>query len=307
VRTGGGARRSSGGAAGLARLVLALTVAPSVLAAEHGLVPPVVPTPADGHALVRFVHVAPSTLAKQVILTSDDLAVGDLSLAEFASVSYRDATDYLLIPAGGYGIAVRLAGERDADEDATMTAPQTLRFEGDGRYTIALLGLPLLGASREEERGDGFLAWLQSLVAVDRGDVGERLAPRLVVLDDDAEDQPGHRGALVRIVHAAPGTGALVLAFLPAGEDGRGAAAIATVEYGQVSEVAAVDAATGAIQIRFEGSSAVAFDLAEHDLAPGTVHTFFVTGTPVAEVPLGVVVVSTSGSVGAGRGAEPSH
>jgi hypothetical protein len=305
VRTGGGARRSSGGAAGLARLVLALTVAPTVLAAEHGLVPPVVPTPADGHALVRFVHVAPSTLAKQVILTSDDLAVGDLSLAEFASVSYRDATDYLLIPAGGYGIAVRLAGERDADEDATMTAPQTLRFEGDGRYTIALLGLPLLSASREEERGDGFLAWLQSLVAVDRGDVGERLAPRLVVLDDDAEESIGHAGALVRIVHAAPGTGALVLAFLPAGEDG-GAAAIATVEYGQVSEVAAVDAATGAIQIRFEGSSAVAFDLAEQGLAPGTVHTFFVTGTPVAEVPLGVVVVSTSRSAGAGRGAEPS-
>jgi hypothetical protein len=285
----------------VARHPLFLAWAVCAVGAAQGIAPPVVPTPAAGHASVRFVHAAPSTLAKQVILTSDDLAVGDLALEEFASVSYRDATGYVLIPAGGYDIAVQLAGEQHADEDATMVAPQTLRLDGGGHYTIALLGLPLLGASRDEGRGDGFLAWLQSLVAGDRSGERERLAPRLIVLDDDAEDPAGDGGPLVRIVHAAPGTGALVLAISSAGGDAGGAAAIATVAYGDVSDVAAVDAAAGALQVRFEGSAAVVFDLAEHDLGPGGVHTIFVTGTPVAEVPLGVVVVST-GRHGRGGG-----
>jgi hypothetical protein len=252
--------------------------------------------PEADHAMVRFVHAAPTADIDEIMLTTGDDAAGAVSLEQFAGTEYMDVTEYVAIPAGSYDIVVSMSVDGEtaqADGDATsadLVRTDSFTANANAYYTLAFIGLVVPTETSEQQDG-GFFDWLQGLFTDDPG-ARDDLALRVMVIDDHfeqlAEDQMN-----VRIVHAAPGTQSLALVQL---HDAAGADVDVhqTVAYGEVSGYSTVALADGPLVVRLEGSEVVLVDLSALEAAPGMMHTVYVTGTPVEEVPIDAVVLSTS-------------
>lgn len=263
-----------------ARLLTALAVL-AVLGPTAGAPEPVVPDmlphrPGLNQMMVRFVHVAPNAQLDRVVLVDE---TGRLDLEEFMGIGYLEATDHVPVLASAYDVVVELAdAEVPGIDVGTLSS-----FPGE-YLTIALIGLVEPGeADRPAEEG-GFLAWLEDLFTVD----DEGLALRALVLSDHLTAFMAEHEAEVRVVHAAPGAQAFDLVFVSAAE----ATALHTVAYGDVSGYASVAPADGVLEVRAAGSDAVVAAIPADEVRVGMIHTVFVTGTPVEEVPLRAFVVS---------------
>jgi hypothetical protein len=96
-------------------------IEPLVLADESS-------TPAAGMAHVRFVHLSPDAPAVDVALAGGDVL--------FGNVAFKEASDYLPVPASSYNLEVRLAGTNTV----VLPLPGVVLEEGTV-YTVFAMGL----------------------------------------------------------------------------------------------------------------------------------------------------------------------
>ncbi len=260
---------------------------------------------ADEYAMVRFVHAAPNADIDQVLLVSDEDAAAGLTIDAFDQTGYAEMTDYVAVPAGSYEITVVLAATEhdeaaaEAEAEVAPVVPaETFDASSGEYYTITLMGLMVPERVGEpEEQADatdeGFIAWLEGLFATEN-DRGE-LELRVMVLDDEATTELEEDEVRVRVVHAAPGTEPVSLAVREADADDEaenGVELVQTVAYGEASGYHSVRP-DDHLEVRTEDGEAVILDLADQNLEPGMLHTIFVTGTPVEDMPIEALVAST--------------
>jgi hypothetical protein len=251
---------------------------PAAPAAAQPAAPGAMTVPGVNQAMVRFVHAAPTVELQRIVMID---AVGGAALQEFTDVEYLEATEYTPVLAGDYDFWVELSGvEPGAVPEGQVPAQRVTTVEGQF-YTVVLIGLPIPG---ETTGGTGFLEWLEGLFTPDRADLGLRL----LVLDDLVTAAVPLREAEIRIVHAAPGTDTVDLVLV------RGADVhhLEQVSYGNVSRFNRIVPEGAHLEVRVAGSEATLLDLGEVDLAAGMIHTVFVAGTPVEDVPLEGLVAS---------------
>lgn len=241
--------------------------------------------PAEAVAMVRAIHLSPNAPEVSVSLagTAEDGAV--VAPDEFNALSYQDSTQYVPLPAGEYTATVSAEG--------APVLEQTVSFGADTAYTLTALGLVLPGEDAEaDEGGDGFFEWLQGLFGGD-DDQRDALALRLEVIQDDLDRSLLEGETSLRAVHASPGTEAIDIAF----ENERGSL-IGGLSYGETSRYVTTELlGEGQLVVRIAGSRAVALDLSDLGLEPGTVNTIFVTGTSLEDAPLSAIVLSNPATV----------
>lgn len=242
--------------------------------------------PAEAVAMVRAIHLSPNAPEVSLTLagTAEDGAV--VAPDEFSALSYQDSTEYVQLPAGEYTATVSAEG--------APVLEQTVSFGADTAYTLTALGLVLPGEDAEaDEGGDGFFDWLQGLFGGD-DDQRDALALRLEVIQDDLDRSLLEGETSLRAVHASPGTEAIDIAF----ENERGSL-IGGLSYGEASRYVTTELLEGEghLVVRIAGSSAVALDLSDVGLEPGTVNTILVTGTSLEDAPLSAIVLSNPATV----------
>lgn len=275
-------------------------VQPAQPAAPAAAAPATTPAGTQDIAWVRFVDTSPNATAEQVLMTTGD-GVG-LTVEEFAGVEYMDATEYVAIPAGTYDVVVNATAQMDGQEGFALATPAaSLAADAGNYYTIALMGLAVPADwAATEQRDEGFFAWLEGLFTAD-GPGEQELGLRTMLLHDDLAAfwadpaQETH----IRLVHAAPGTESVELVLNQA----RATAADRRVDdvqsvdaagYGDATGFNTVDTFAGALEVRIQGSDVVVLDLADFQLEPGMMHTIFITGTPVEDVPIEAVLITTA-------------
>ncbi|HET6533184.1 MAG TPA: DUF4397 domain-containing protein [Actinoplanes sp.] len=111
--------RRLGGVAAVVAVLVALTASPASAA---------------GAGYVRLAHLSPDTPAVDVYLSSDDDAIEE---QRFPGVAYGAMSEYLRLPAGGYGVAMREAG---ADPSAKPVLTVQVTVEDGAAYTVAGVG-----------------------------------------------------------------------------------------------------------------------------------------------------------------------
>ena len=237
---------------------------------------PDVPLPAFGDAMVRFVHVSPNAGAVEVALATTD---GGATERHVIELDYLETTEYRSVREGSFEITVDAA----AHDGESIGMAEELHTIRGGYYTVALVGL-VLEDGETEDADEGFLAWLQGLFTPDRPELGLRA----VVLDDVGVAGIGPRGAAFRVVHAAPGTD--TLEFVHVHDDGT--EVLTTVSYLDVTGFIDVLPEVGAFEMRAAGADATIAHIEGIDHAPGRLHTIFLIGTPIDDVPLESLVVS---------------
>jgi len=234
------------------------------------------PVPALEDAMVRFVHVSPNAGAVAVALATADGAAAERHVVE---LDYLEQTEYRPVREGSFDIVIEAAAH-DGEPIVVAEAVPTLR---GGYYTVALVGVALDDAE-VEEADDGFLAWLRGLFTPDRPE----LALRALVLDDVGIAGIGPRGTAFRVVHAAPGTDTLEFAHV----HGDTTETLASVSYLDVTGFIDIVPDVGTFEMRAEGADATIATIEGIDHAPGRMHTVFLVGTPIEDVPLASLVVS---------------
>ncbi len=251
---------------------------------------PDTPLPVFDEAMVRFVHVSPNAGTVEVALSTADGGAAERHAVE---LDYLETTEYRPVREGSFDITLVAAA---LDDDPIVLAEQVQAMRG-GYYTVALLGLAL-DETEAEEADDGFLAWLQDLFTPDRPE----LALRAVVLDDVGVAGVGPRGAALRVVHAAPGTDTLEFVHV----HGDTTEVLASVSYLDVSTFIDIVPEVGTFEMRAEGADATISEVEGIDHAPGRIHTIFLAGTPIDDVPLESLVVSADWAlVGPGVPGDP--
>lgn len=222
-------------------------------------------------AYVRAVHLSPNAPEVAIELRSE---MDDTVITE-EGLSYRDSTDFISLTPGSYTVSVLADGE--------MVLEEQLSFGGNAYHTVSVIGLVLPDEALEDEP-EGFFEWLTGLFADDGQDA---LALRLEVHTDElfVALEPGERR--IRALHAAPGTAPIDLAV-----QGERGAIIGNLAFGQLSGYHTLDDEVGALEVRVAGSRAQLLDLADVELAAGQIHTLFIVGTPLEDVPLELVVLS---------------
>lgn len=236
------------------------------------------PLPTFDEAMVRFVHVSPNAGPVEVSLATADDGVAERHVV---ALDYLETTEYQSVREGSFEVLVRTAAR---DGEAVVLAEQVHTARG-GHYTIALLGLVLDDVEAETADDEGFLAWLQGLFTPDRPE----LALRALVLDDVGVAGVGPSDTAFRVVHAAPGTD--TLAFVHVHDDG--ADTLASVSYGESTGAIDVLPETGSFELRAEGADTTIAEVTGVEHEPGRINTVFMVGTPIEEVPLETIVVST--------------
>jgi len=256
---------------------LSLLFAAGAQQAEPPAQPHDAPLPAFDESMVRFVHLSPNAGSVQVVLEAADDGIAERHTAE---LDYLETTEYRPVREGTFELSVDAAGH-DAGRIVLHEQVHTIR---GGYFTVALVGLVLDDVDAEEADEEGFFAWLQGLFTADRPE----LALHALVLDDVGVAGVGPRGAAFRVVHAAPGTD--TLEFVHLHDDT--SEVLASVSYLDVSGFIDVLPEAGTFEMRAEGADATiaAVDGIEH--APGRIHTIFLVGTPIDDVPLEALVVS---------------
>lgn len=236
------------------------------------------PEPAADQAIVRVLHASPNAELARVRLVLEGNDVADHAIG---AVEYMAVTDYVPVPEGSYTLTVALAG-RDGGEAATVELPQTLSMARGHAYTVALIGLVMPEVT--EATDDGFLVWLQDLFTAERDD----LALQALLLDDVSASIVAPDEVDVRLLHAAPGTDMVDLAFVRDDD----ADVLGTVAFGEETGFLRIRPDEGALEVRVAGSDVVAVEVAELELDGGMLHTIVVAGTPIEDVPLQAVVLT---------------
>ena len=260
-----------------ALFVLTLLLVAAAQDTEPLAPPPHSPLPAFDEAMVRFVHLSPNAGAVRVTLSSDDVGLDEQHVVE---LDYLQMTEYRRVREGSFEIAIDV----EARDDEPIVAAERVHAVRSGYYTVALLGLAIDDRDAEVADDDGFFAWLQGLFTPDRPE----LALRALVLDDAAVAGAGPRSATFRVVHAAPGTD--VLEFVHVHDDT--SEVLASVSYYDVTGFFDVLPENGSFEMRFEGADATIAVVDDVEPVPGRIHTIFLVGTPIEEVPLDTLVVS---------------
>jgi uncharacterized cupredoxin-like copper-binding protein len=178
-------------------------------------------------------------------------------------------------------------GVRRASDLATPALEEIVTFRANRSYTVAIIGLVLPGEALDGAEEGGFFAWLRGLFAGDDPADRDVLALRFEVIEEDLDAFVAPDAARIRVVHAAPGSAHLDVAV--AGERGT---LVRDLDFGDLSRYVTLQAADTTLEVRPTGSRAVALDLSGIDLGLGMIHTIFITGTPIEEVPLEAVVLS---------------
>ena len=265
------------------RHFLSLLFAISVLfvASAQEAAPPAEPTVdplavVEG-ALVRFVHASPNAGPASVVLTSSTAGLDERHVIE---MEYMASTEYRRLPEGRYEITVEPFGQ---DGDGMVMAEQLHTIPG-GVYTVALVGLVLDEPEDEVGPGNGLLDWIQGLFTADRPE----LALRALVLDDAGGAVAGPDWVAYRVVHAAPGTDRVELVHVRDDD----ADVLATVSYLDASTFSDVAPDVGTLEVRAAGTTATIDALSDVHHAPGRIHTVFLVGTPIEEMPLQTLVVT---------------
>jgi len=260
-------------------VILATSLVLLAYAGEHEPVEPgPTPLPAADQAMVRIVHASPNAELERATLA---LMADDVVHHDVGDVAYMEMTDYVPVLEGDYTLTVDLAAH-DGLQAMELELPQTLSIARGQYYTVALVGLVM--PDEAEANDDGFLAWLQDLFTAERDD----LALQALLLDDLSAAVVTPAEAEVRVLHAAPGTDDLDLAFVH--EDG--AEVLATVGFGDVSGFNRIVPEEGTLEVRAAGSDVTVVDVTAYDVARGMLHTVVVTGTPIEDVPLEAMLVS---------------
>lgn len=252
--------------------------------------------PAEGHALVRFVNLAPNATPISVALTHED--GGAVALTALDALPYGGNSDYHELRAGTYDMTISV-GDASSQLPPGFTAPylvaapDRLSVSEGGYYTVALMGL-LLPENFEDTSADddGFFGWLRGLFGGDTPADRDALALRVEVFDDDLNTDFAADEARVRLIHAAPGAAPVDL--VSASDRG---VIIGGVAFGDVSGYHVLAGNELGLSLRAAGSEAEVSDLAAHALSVGNSHTVFLIGTPFEGVPLQTLVYSNMPAV----------
>ncbi len=233
---------------------------------------------------VRFVHASPNAQIEELVVldTAQDPAVEMLVIDEF---SYRTVTPFESIAEGTYELRVRLT-EVDGEAPREHTLPQTLSVVDGTSVTVAIIGL--VAPEIFEEPEEGFLAWLQDLFTADPEDP----ALRALILDGTLETPVPGDEADLRIVHAAPGTERVDLVLAHANDT---VAVLESAGYAEASGYVTFRPEAGTVNIHIAGSDVSVAEVPDEDLQPGARYTIMLTGTPIEDVPLEVLLLLDGG------------
>lgn len=218
----------------------------------------------------------------------------ELSPQGIEGLSYTDTSGFVEIPAGEYVVTVSAEGAQAFE--------QTISFDANQYYTLAVTGLvlPPEDAQPEEgEEGGGFFDWIANLFTGEDPDARDVLALQLRVYEDDLERSLDEGVVALRAVHASPGTEEIDVALA----EERGSV-INNVEYGEASGYVNLNLQEegGDLEVRIAGSQATALELADLTLQPGTLTTIYVAGTALESAPLQAVILTDPVQTGAGAG-----
>jgi hypothetical protein len=242
---------------------------------------PTVPS-ALREAHVRFVHAAPNAGPLQLAMRHRVAGSQEQGIA--VGLGYLEMTDHVGLVEGDYEFLLAF----DGVVEAPIVLPQTLSAVRGRSYTVVLVGLAVAEGPAVADDG-GFFAWLEGLFTPDRPE----LSLRALVLEDVAAMVPSPQEMHLRIVHAAPGTAEVELVQVTNGAVN----ALETVGYLDVGVFHPVLPGTGHFEVRAAGTAAPIAVLESLGLEPGFLHTVLLTGTPIEEVPLQAIVL-TSAPVG---------
>ncbi len=268
-------------------LALVLALAGLALAQTQEPVEPVDPV-GEGTAMVRFVNLSPNADPAQISLTNSDGAV--VSLMGLDDLPYGEASSYLPVPAGSYDLTVTVGAADGGDlplgvaQPFVGSAPQGTTFSDDGRYTVALIGLIVPESFDDDGNDTGFWGWLRNLFGSDAAN-RDALALRIEVLTDDAATDFPAEEARVRVVHAAPGLAPIDL--VASGDRG---VVVGNLVFGETSGYQTLAASETLLELRASDSQVVLLDLSDDPVDVGSVHTVFVIGTPVEDMPVDALV-----------------
>ncbi len=229
---------------------------------------------------VRFVHASPNAMITELELRDVD-GVPAVNVPSFTDLAYLSATPYVPVAEGNYEVLLRLA-RGDGAPSAEVVLPQSFGVVEGRSYTVAIIGLVVPEVF--EEPDEGFLAWLQDLFTAAPHDP----TLRALILDGVWETPVPPDEVDVRIAHAAPGTESIDLVIAHVNDtDG----VLATVSYAEVSGYSTMSPRAGTLEIRLTDSAVVVVDLAGYEVTPGTRYTIMLTGTPIEDVPLRVLML----------------
>lgn len=227
-------------------------------------------------ATIRFAHLSPN-----VPVLEFELVPTEGETLTLSDVAFEGITAYIEV-VGGSHVARALDGEQVVFEEMLDFAPDTA-------YTVALVGLALPDQSAANEEDEGFLDFVQDLLG---GEEKDTLALRFLTFEerDSFPFDEGER--LVRVVHASPGTDAVDVTA--AGDDGR-EVIIGGVAFGSVSAYDAVISGFQEPGLSLSGSETIMVDLSGLSFEPGTFNTLVLTGTPLEQAPLKVLLLQETG------------
>ncbi len=232
----------------------------------------------DFNTWVRVIHLSPNADELTVALDPASEHIDIQEFDEWADMNYQEYSDFVEAIAGDQSIVLRVE-DLELEEDYNFAEGQY--------YTIALTGL----FSPEEleemaERDDGVFAWLWETIFGE--DPAEAYLLQSRVYEDDLTEVPEGE-ARVRLVHAAPGTEAVDLAF--SDEDD---ALVEEVSFGEDSGYVETEL-TDDMEIRIAGTKIpLKEELVGLGIEEDHVHTIFLTGAPagVDEPGIEVIVVA---------------
>ncbi len=233
---------------------------------------------------VRFVHASPNAEIEQLVVldAAQDPAIEMLVIDE---LSYHSETPFKSIAEGTYELLVRLT-DVDGEPAREHTLPETLSVVEGTSTTVAIIGL--VAPEIFEEPADGFLAWLQDLFTADPEDPGLRA----LILDGTLETPVPGNEADLRIAHAAPGIEPLELVLDHANDT---VAVLESAAYAEASGYITIRPEAGTVQIHVAGSGVSVAEVPDEDLQPGARYTIMLTGTPIEDVPLAVLLLLDGG------------
>lgn len=261
------------------------------------------PAEVQGVAMVRLVQLSPNATDVSVSFIAEEDEVSEAAPDEFAGLAYGETTDYMQVPAGDYRLSVRATGESELGETEISYEVEE-NFSAGSYTTLAVLGLVLPEEEFEtDDEDEGFFAWLTGLFTGD--DPGDRdaLALRVESYADELTTPLEPNEVRLRVVHASPGTAEVDIVTEEDGEDN---VLISNLSYADASGYETLEQTPTQLEIRLAGSDATALDLLETPEDPeladngatdaqlegGMVHTIFITGTVVEEVPLEALILS---------------
>lgn len=236
-------------------------------------------------AWVRVLNLSPNAGAVDFNLVNKDDNAEQPNIPDFMrGVEYGGHGTYAPVAPGTY--TLNLPGAPQEEHD--------IRVAADRYYTVVVTGLELPPeAQAEGEDEGGFMGWLRGLFGAD--DSRDVHGLNVMLLEDNLHQGNLDGHILVRVVNAAPGTEEVSLA-----RTGDSDALTGTANYGNATGYNNLDPNeyNGQLELRLGGSQAVTVPLDTLNLAPGSVNTVFLTGTPVEDAPLRAIVLSTPAITG---------